>query len=335
MASTVWKGHLTFGLVSIPIRLFRAARSEKTPLRQLYRPKRQPAPPIEFPLIGEDELPPRHGAQGARSESLSNVAAFRPRQESEPAAPPPEPPVSRIRQAAIVPGLEEPVPQRELVKGYEYEKDRYVVLEEDELRALGSATASEMQIIEFVRLDEIDPVYYETSYYVNPEEGGQRAYALLFEAMRKTGYVALAEAAMHRREHVMVLRPGKTGLLGHTMFYASEVRSSLEHRTDASGTTPKELAVAEKLIESLAAPFDPGKYKDAYREKLQALIDAKLEGRQVAAAAAPIESAPAVDILEALQKSLAAVRKPPAAATRPDSHSKPKRRTSKPGAAAR
>jgi len=307
MASTVWKGHLTFGLVSIPVRLFRAARAEKVSLHRLYRPKRVEAEP----QVDDDEeetyrqaisAPPRLAALNVPGAPKTQAAAGRAAPAFEPE---PEAPVERIRQAAIDSESSAPIPQSELLRGYEYDKNRYVVIDDEEIRKITPQTATEMQILEFVHLAEVDPIYLETSYYMSPDNAGEKAYALLFEAMRETGYAALAQVAMHRREHVMVLRPGKSGIITHTLFYPDEVRSTLEFRTDRSVVTPKELTLAKMLIETLAGPFEPEKFKDTYRQRLQELIEAKVEGRQIAPAAAPV-TAKVVDIMDALQKSLAA-----------------------------
>ena len=204
----------------------------------------------------------------------------------------------------------ETITRADLVKGYEYEKNRYVVVENEDLRKITPQTATEMEILEFVKLEEIDPVFFETSYYVAPDEAGEKPYALLFAAMRETRFVALAEVAMHRKEHVVVLRPGKHGILAHTMFYADEIRADQEYRADGGLVAGRELQMAKLLVESLAAPFEPGKYKDNFREKLQAVIDAKVQGRQVAQLSEARKPAAVVDILQALEKSLKMVRKP-------------------------
>jgi DNA end-binding protein Ku len=203
------------------------------------------------------------------------------------------------------------------VKGYEYQKDQYVALDADELKSLAPKTATEMEILEFVKLEEVDPIYFETSYYVRPEEAGEKAYALLYRALQLSGLVAVARFAMHSREHVVILRPGKKGLITHTMFFASEVRSEEEHAADTSSLKPKELELAQTLIGSLAASFEPEKYHDTYREQLEALIQAKVEakaeGKTPAAKAPPAAKSRVVDIADALQRSLAALKKPPAA----------------------
>lgn len=295
MASTVWKGHLTFGLVSIPVRLFRAARAEKVHLHQLYRaPRRQqPEPEPDPELERIEERPEEPPEEPPEPQS---------RAESQPE------PVTRIHQSAFDATSNTPIPRNELVRGYEYAKGQYAVIDEEDIRKITPKTATEMQIVEFVRFAEIDPIYLETSYYMAPEEAGQKAYALLLEGMRDSGYIALAQVAMHRREHIMIIRPGQRGIITHTMYYPDEVRTNLEYRTDPSIVTPKELGLARMLIETLAAAFDPEKFKDTYRERLQQLIEAKVQGRELAPEAQGKAATNVVDIMDALQKSLAAAK---------------------------
>jgi DNA end-binding protein Ku len=197
-----------------------------------------------------------------------------------------------------------------VVKGYEYEKNRFVEIDPEELKTAAAQTSSEIAIQEFVKLADIDPVYFETSYYISPEAAGEKAYALLFRSMQETGLVAIAQFAMHNREHVVVLRPGKKGMLAHTMFYATEVRSSDEHSADASVVSDKELNLARTLVDSLAGPFEPEKYRDTYRERLEALVAAKVQGQGASSVEAPKGNSRVVDLSEALRKSLANVKKP-------------------------
>jgi DNA end-binding protein Ku len=188
-------------------------------------------------------------------------------------------------------------------------------------------TSSDIEILEFVHLREIDPVYFETSYYVAPDRAGEKPYALLYAALQKTGYVALGQIAMHHREHVAVIRAGGRGILLHTMFYANEVRKDQEFQADPAIVASKELDLAVKLIDALATTFEPEKFKDKYREQVEALIAAKIQGREVASGRAePVAAAPVPDIMEALNKRLAAARKPPARAEEVTAESKPERR---------
>jgi DNA end-binding protein Ku len=273
MATSVWKGHLTFGLVSIPIRLFSAARSERISLNQLH------------------------------SECHT-----------------------RIRMPLFCPTHNRIVERSEIVKGYEYEKDQYVLFDEDELDKIDPPSARTMEILEFVKLDEVDPLYFDSSYYVTPEDAGKKAYQLLLEAMQDSGYVAIAKLTMHQRENIVVMRPRAKGLTLHTMFYANEVREVAEYgQSDGAELKEQEKKLAFQLIESLAAPFDPSKYHDEYQTSLRALIEAKLKGQEIAVAPHP-KLAPVIDLMDALKKSLA---EKPAPAMKP-----PVRAISEPAAAA-
>ncbi len=315
MASTVWRGYITFGLISIPVRLFRAGRAERVSLRRVYR---APAPGTREldPELPADEpepepVPVRHKGPVAVAARKAETIAAAP--TVLPAVPMPASPILEpVRQVSARTQSGEVVPERSVVKGYEYEKDRFVALEPDELKTIVPKTATEMEIQEFVRLPEVDPVYFETSYYVVPEEAGWKAYALLRKAMDETHLVAVAQFAMHGREHVVIIRPGRRGLVAHTMFFESEVHADEEFRADPGIVSDKELKLAETLITSLAGPFQPEKYRDTYREKLEELIAKKVAGQPVVAEQKPTRSAAVVDITEALQRSLAALKKPPA-----------------------
>jgi DNA end-binding protein Ku len=259
MASTVWKGHLTFGLLSLPVRLYSAARSETVSFNQLHKTDH-----------------------------------------------------SRVKQVLYCQAEDKPIQRSDIVKGYEYEKDKYVVVEDEEIKKVAPKTAKTMEVLEFVKASEVDPIYLESSYYLAPDEGGEKPYALLFEALRQSGYVGVANIAMHNREHIVILRPGSKGILLHTMYYPNEIRQVEEFRTDTSAVKPKELELAKTLVESLEAPFEPDKYKDNYRENLLAMIQAKVEGKEIVETAQPAHKAPVIDILEALKMSLAEGKKPPA-----------------------
>ena len=151
-----------------------------------------------------------------------------------------------------------------------------------------------------------------------PDRGGEKPYAILFKALQETGHVALARVGMYGREHVVIIRPGKHGILAHTMFYVDEIRSESEFRADLHSVGAKELDLAKTFLEALEAPFAPEEFKDEYREQLQAMISKNLEQAGTAAARQPAPAAtPVVDILEALKKSIAIARKPVASETQP------------------
>jgi DNA end-binding protein Ku len=304
MASTVWRGYITFGLISIPVRLFRAARAERLSFRRLYRAD----PAGEMPMAG-GRGQAAAAVEPARETAAKGLRALRRGEERE-TVETPERVLTPLQQVSVKKGSGEVVEEPSVVKGYEYEKDRFVVVEREELKSAAAKTSTQMEIEEFVQLAEIDPVYFETSYYVTPEEAGEKAYALLKQALEKTGLVALAQFAMHNREHVVVLRPGKTGIIAHTMFFASEVRAEEEYRADASAVGEKELELAERLIHSLKAPFEPGKYRDKYRERLESILAKKVQGQPVERVETVAKPAEVVDIADALRRSLASLKKP-------------------------
>jgi DNA end-binding protein Ku len=256
MAASIWKGHLTFGLVSFPVRLFAAARSESISFNQLHK---------------DDG--------------------------------------SRIKQVIYCAAEDKPIPRSEIVKGYEYEKGKYVVIDDEDIKKVAPRTARVMEIQEFVKADDVDPVFLESSYYMAPDEGGEKPYALLFETMKQTKYYGIAKVAMHNREHVVILRPGDKGMILHTMYYADEVRRADEFNTDASNLKEKEVAMAKMLVESLVGEFEPSKYHDTYRTNLRSMIEAKIAGQNVVETPES-KIAPVIDIMEALKKSLE-MRKPP------------------------
>jgi DNA end-binding protein Ku len=195
MPSIVWKGHLTFGLVSIPVKLYRAARRERVRLHYVHRSEGE-EPLSNAPVVNPPDL-----AVKASEERSEKPAAFTARTEpllsSQPSAP-----VTRVRQALVTSDDEQPVTRADVLRGYEVEPDRYVVFDQAELKGLHRRTSPNMEIVRSVRLAEIDPVFLETSYYVVPDKGGERAYAVLFAALQASGHVALARVGMYGREHV-------------------------------------------------------------------------------------------------------------------------------------
>lgn len=316
MASTVWRGQLTFGLVSFPVRLHIAARKERVRMHYVRRTE-----PREESAETEEPEP--------IAQPLQPIAQPHPRTAqlhiAEPSSVEPPLAVARVRQEFLGADAEAPVPKQELLRGYQVAPEQYVTFSNDELRKLRPATSPDMQILRSVRLADIDPVYFETSYYVVPDRGGERAYALLFAALQKARYVALARVAMHGREHIVVLRPGQKGLIAHTMFYTDEIRSASEFQTDLGSVAPKELELAATFVEAIAGPFAPEEFKDPYRETVQNLIASKVERKQVARsgpAPRPV-TAPVVDILDALKKSLEIAADKPAKTEAPAARRSP------------
>ena len=199
-----------------------------------------------------------------------------------------------------------PPEQREVLKGFEYEKDRYVVLDRKELAALRPRTSSELEIVEFVRLEEIDPLYFDASYYAAPDRGGEKAYAMLYVALRDTRYAALGTFAMHGREHAAAIRPGTRGLILHTLFYANEIHAGDEYGVDPALVSAKELDLARMFIRTLAGKFEPEKFKDTFEERVREMIEARAKTGVAPSEPAPPAAVP--DIMEALRKSLQLAR---------------------------
>jgi DNA end-binding protein Ku len=172
-----------------------------------------------------------------------------------------------------------------------------------------------MEILEFVKASDVDPIYFESSYYMVPEEAGRRPYALLTKALEKSEYVAIAKITMHNREYTVFLRPHKGGMMLHTMYYSEEVRELEEFGAPEVELKEAEVKVANQLIEALAGEWDPDKYHDDFQENLKKLIQTKLEGGKVVEIEKPKKMAPVVDLMAALKESLAQMegKKKPAA----------------------
>jgi DNA end-binding protein Ku len=255
MPATVWKGYLSFGLVSFPIRLAAAARGET----------------VHFHLLHKKDL-------------------------------------SRVREVMYCASEDRPLDRSEIVKGFEYSKGQYVVIEPEDLEKVAPPTASTMQILQFVRIEEVDPIFLEKSYYVAPEEAVSRPYSLLLEAMRQTGYDALAKVAMHGREHIVILRPTENGIVLHTMYFVDELHREKETGKPKEDKFDKrELDMAKKLVETLAGPFRPEEYHDEYKQNVEKMIEHKRKGQKVVPISQP-KTAPVVDLMQALQQSLAGLK---------------------------
>ncbi|WP_126426235.1 Ku protein [Brevibacillus marinus] len=216
-----------------------------------------------------------------------------------------------IRYAKTCPTCQREVEAGEIVRGFEYEKDNFVIVHEEDLDKLTPETRKAIEILDFVQLDEIDPIFFEKSYYLSPQETGEKAYSLLREAMRRTGKIAIAQVTLRNRQSLAVIRIYGPCILLETIFYPDEVRAvSLVPALPGKDVplAENELAMAEQLIDNMTTTFDPSKYRDRYREDLHDLIDKKLEGQEVAVApAAP--RANVIDLMQALKESIAAAEK--------------------------
>jgi len=253
-ARSIGSGTISFGLVSIPVRLYVATSSQQASFNQL------------------------HEQCG-----------------------------TRIRQQLYCPTCERVVERSELVKGYQFARDRYVRFTDAELRAVEAAASPTIDIHEFVPLERVDPVYFENVHYLGPDKGGEKAYRLLAEAMRDTKRVALAQHVSHGKEHLVLIRPYDGGLVMHEMYYADEVRAFSEIPTDgAVKLRDTETDLAKKLIEQLSASeFRPDQYRDEYRERLMEVVQKKVSGEEVTVAAPAPQRAEVIDLMDALKKSLA------------------------------
>jgi len=263
MAASVWSGYLTFGLISMPIRLFSGARSSGISFNQLHRTDNH-----------------------------------------------------RVKQQLICSLDNKVLDRSEIVKGYEYRKDEYLVIEPDEIKKIEPKTAKTMEILEFVKSRDVDPVYFESSYYMVPEEAGRRPYALLTKALEESEYVAIAKLTMHNREYTVFLRPHKGGMMLHTMYYSDEVRQVESFGAPDVEIKEAEIKVAHQLIEALSGDWDPDKYHDSFQENLKKLIETKLEGGEIEPVEKPKKLAPVVDLMAALKESLENAKKPAASERR-------------------
>ena len=219
---------------------------------------------------------------------------------------------ARIRQKRVDPTTDQEVPYEDIVKGYEITADRYVTITNEELEALDPKATKTIDIEEFVDLADIDPIYYDHNYYLAPTAGGAKAYRLLLDAMRESGKIGIGKVVIRSKQQLCALRPVSDVLALTTMLWGDEVLSP--DRLDEIGdieeaqATDRELRMAEQLIESLSAQFEPEKFHDEYREQVLAMIERKAAGEEIAVQPQAEEPAAAPDLMAALEASLAAVR---------------------------
>jgi DNA end-binding protein Ku len=257
-ARSIASGTISFGLVSIPVRLFSATQAQAA---------------ISFNLL--------HAKCGGR-----------------------------LKQQYICPRDENEIVERDqMVKGYEFSKDRYVTFTPDELKALEEKASQQIEISEFVPTESIDPVYFDKAYYLGPEKGADRAYRLLSEAMRATGRTALARYAARGKQYLVQLRPIEGGgLVMQQLMYSDEVRSFAEVGMEpGADVKPQELELAKQIINQIATDeFQPKKYEDDVKKRIQEQIQRKVEGQQIEVSEAPAPQTQVIDLMEALKASLAA-----------------------------
>ena len=221
---------------------------------------------------------------------------------------------SRLRQQYFCPVDNEVVGRDEMVKGYEYAKGQYVLFTEEELKALNPEPTNAIEIAEFVPIENVDPIYFEKSYFLGPDKGGDRPYRLLAEAMKKTGRAALARYAARGKDYLVLVRPFEEGLILQQLRYADELRSFSEVPLGAADVKEPELRLAIQLIDQIAADeFRPEEYEDTVRMRTRELIEKKIQGEEITAAPPEAPRAQIIDLMAALKASLDAAR--PEAAT--------------------
>jgi DNA end-binding protein Ku len=256
MPRAMWKGAISFGLVTIPVSVYPATEEKGLKFNQL------------------------HDEDGGR-----------------------------IRYKRVCEKDGEEVSFEHIVKGYEVEKDRYVVLTDEDFDAVPVESSRAIDIERFVDLDDIDPVMFKKSYYLIPEETGAKAYALLREAMSEDGRVGIAKVSFRDKEHLAALRFKDDAFVLETMYWPDELREADFGGVDVGGkVTDQEMAMARQLIESLAGAWEPEQFSDEYREGLLEIVEAKLHGQEIEVVA-PEPTAKVVDLMEALKASVAAAKK--------------------------
>jgi len=244
---------VSFGLVSIPVKLYSAT---------------QPSAGLSFNLL--------HGKCG-----------------------------SRVKQQYICPKDNEIVPRDQMVKGYEFSKDRYVTFTEEELKQLEEKATQSIDIVEFIPIEKIDPIYFDKPYYLGPDKGGAKAYSLLAETMRRSGRVALGRYAARGKQYLVLLRPADNGLIMHQLLYADEVRPFADVPLDKVEVREQELKLAMQLVDQIASDsFKPDAYEDDVRKRVQEAIQRKVDGEELTIAPAESPGGQIIDLMEALKASL-------------------------------
>ena len=252
MAASTWRGAITFGLVTFPIRLFAAARSERTYLHQLHNKCH-----------------------------------------------------TRLKQPLFCETCNRIVNRDEVIKGYEYEEGRYVLVDKDDLKNITPKSGRVMEILAFVKEDQIDPIYFDASYVALPEKDAEKPYQVLLKALEDTHRVGIATVTMHQRDYTVFLRPRDNGITVHTMYFQNEIR-----QVPGYGEKPKDLAIkpqeiklAEQLIETLSEDFNPKQFHDTFQDRLRELVQVKQKGKTFTERSAP-RRGKVINMMDALKKSL-------------------------------
>jgi DNA end-binding protein Ku len=253
MPSSVWKGSIVLSLISIPVKLYAAARSERTYLHQIHKECN-----------------------------------------------------SRIRQPLFCPTCNRFVERGEVVKGFEFDEGQYVLMEDKEIKKLTASSSHSLDILAFTKLREIDPIFFDSSYFCVAEDSGKKAYQLLVKALEDTETVGIGKLLMHQRDYTIFLRAYEHGLLLHTMYFANEIRHLPEFGVlETVELKPQEVKLTEQLIKAMAETFQPKRYHDEFQDKLRKLIEAKKHGKSIEIGRES-RHASIIDMKTALEKSLAA-----------------------------
>jgi DNA end-binding protein Ku len=298
MPSAVWSGHLHFGLVAMPVRLLVAARTKTTRFRRLYRKPVNGDLSASFPSFSHDHQDQdsdlNDGIEETRCMPEENARHTTRHQYST---------VRQVLQSEVT-GVE--IRPDEVIKGYEIAPNEFAAINPQEIRAAEVETSDTIDLFHFVKASNADPIYFERSYYVAPESGAEKAYALLLEAMRKEQCLGIGRIGMHRREHMLILRPSEGYLAAHTMFYANEVRPApqVELTTEFSN---KELSMATALIKGYEGEFDPAQFKNLYQERVRKIVDAAVSNRVPTHPAPTSPTSGAPDLMEQIRLSLAEI----------------------------
>ncbi|HAQ41342.1 MAG TPA: Ku protein [Clostridiales bacterium] len=214
---------------------------------------------------------------------------------------------SRIRYKKTCAHCGKEITAADIVKGFEYDKDKYVVITEDEIEKIKTEKEKSIQILHFAQLNQISPVYYEKTYQAAPEAGGEKAFELLRAALMAEQKIAIGKTVMGTKDTLMAIIPREDGILISTMFYADDIKE-LQKQYSKPQVSEQELNMAKTLINSMDTPFDPSKYKDEYQERLRALIETKVSGKEIVAAQ-PESAGKVIDLMEALKASVEKAKK--------------------------
>jgi DNA end-binding protein Ku len=253
MAASVWRGSIVLSLISIPVKLYAAARSERTYLHQIHKECN-----------------------------------------------------TRVRQPLFCPTCNRFVDRSEVVKGFEFDEGQYVLMEDKEIKKIAATSSRTLEIVAFTKVKEIDPIFFDSSYFCIADDSGKKAYQLLTKALEDTETVGIGKLQMHQRDYTVFLRPYEHGLLLHTMYFVNEIRQLPQFGVLEPATLrPQEVKLTEQLIGTFTEPFKPKQYHNEFQERLRKLIEAKQNGKSVEIGP-ETKRASVIDMMAALKKSLAA-----------------------------